>query len=204
MKIVVLDYGLGNLKSLGWALNRIGHDYEVSNDPQVLSESDRLIVPGVGAFGQAIANIKSLGIQDLLKELILEHKIKTLGICLGMQILFEGSAESPGISGLSVLEGCFHRLNDEVSHVPHMGWNNLEYKDGIWPMYLVGVPEQTDFYFVHSYGLLETTIEQHWMTLRGEEEFVSYLECDNITCAQFHPEKSHSSGLKLLMNWVEN
>jgi len=201
--VIVLDYGLGNLKSLSWGLDRIGCSYKITDDPEELSQAKQLIVPGVGSFGQAMSNLNSLGLKGLIFDLVSNKKIKILGICLGMQILFEGSDESAGVDGLSVLEGFFNRLDDKTSHVPHMGWNNLENRKQMDSKYLLDVPTDADFYYVHSYGLLETSIVKHWMSIRGEQGFVAYLEHENITCAQFHPEKSHMSGLRLLKNWVE-
>jgi len=204
MTISILDYGLGNLKSLSWALERIGCDYIITRDKDELLSSDKIIVPGVGSFGQAIENIHSLDLFKVIKKVATRKGTKLFGICLGMQIFFEGSDESPQTKGLSLLSGKFEKLEASVSHVPHMGWNNLELKNTCNFKYLENIEESADFYFVHSYGLLDTNATNFAYTNRGGQSFISYLENENITCAQFHPEKSHLNGLKLLKNWVES
>lgn len=204
MTVSMLDYGLGNIKSLSWALDRIGCDYVITSNKDELSSSSKIIIPGVGAFGQAIENIHSLGLFDVIKEVATNKKNKLFGICLGMQIFFEGSDESPETKGLSLLTGRFEKLDPSVSYVPHMGWNNLELENKSNLKYLGNIEESADFYFVHSYGLINTNLINIATTDKGGQSFVSYLEHDNITCAQFHPEKSHLNGLKLLKNWVES
>ena len=205
MSVVVLDYGLGNLRSLSWALERIGCVHTISSDKEVIESSHKLIIPGVGSFGEAIKNLDSLDLTDFIRFYAKKTSNKILGICLGMQLLFEGSEESPGVLGLSVLKGLYKKLDAETSHVPHMGWNNLEpFKKGSDFSYLSDIKKDEDFYFVHSYGLLDTTLKKHLKTLRGNQYFVSYIEHQNLTGAQFHPEKSHLPGLTLLKNWVNS
>jgi len=202
MTICIIDYGLGNVKSLSWALERIGSDFVITNDRKTIFSSDKIIVPGVGAFGQAIENMHSLRLFNVIKECAAREGVKLLGICLGMQIFFDGSEEAPRTEGLSLLNGRFEKLDATVSHVPHMGWNNLEFRAGSNFKYLDNIEENADFYFVHSYGLSHTNSLNIATTDRGGRSFVSYVENDNITCAQFHPEKSHINGLRLLKNWV--
>ena len=205
MSVIVLDYGLGNLKSLSWALERIGCVHSISSDKEVIESSQKLIIPGVGSFGEARKNLDRLDLTDFLRSYAKKNSNKIFGICLGMQLLFEGSDESPGVLGLSVLKGFCKKLDAETSHVPHMGWNNLEpQKNGSDFSYLSEIKTDSDFYFVHSYALLDTTEKKHLKTLRGNQSFVSYVEHQNLTCAQFHPEKSHLSGLMLLKNWVNS
>lgn len=203
MTVYVLDYGLGNLKSLTWGLQRIGVKCEVTDDANMIRLAEALIIPGVGSFGQAISNIKNLGLFSLLQSLAREKSCRILGICLGMQILFEGSEESPEATGLGILPGRFEKLNSNKCRVPHIGWNDLIEVNGVDFNYLVDVPKDSDFYFVHSYALLQTEVEAARQTKVGSEVFYSYLESGNITCAQFHPEKSHANGLRFLKNWVE-
>ena len=204
MTVSVLDYGLGNLKSLSWALERIGCNFVITSDKDAILSSPKIIVPGVGAFGKAIGNMHSLDLFDVIKEVADKENTKLFGICLGMQIFFEASEESPETKGLSLLSGGFEKLDSKVSYVPHIGWNNLEFKNKSNFKYLSNIDEDADFYFVHSYGLIDTNISNVVVTNRGSQRFVSYVEHNNITCAQFHPEKSHLNGLKLLKNWVES
>ena len=205
MSVVILDYGLGNLRSLSWALERIGCVHSISSDKNVIESSQKLIIPGVGSFAEAVKNLDNLDLTDFIKFYAKKSSNKIFGICLGMQLLFEGSEESPGILGLSVLEGFCKKLDAETSHVPHMGWNNLEplKKDSNFS-YLSDIKTDADFYFIHSYGLLETTAKKYLKSLRGNQYFISYIEHQNFTCAQFHPEKSHLQGLTLIKNWVNS
>ena len=204
MTVSILDYGLGNLKSLSWALDRIACNHVITRNKDEILSSTKIIVPGVGAFGQAVENIHSLGLFDVIKEIAANKEKRLFGICLGMQIFFEGSDESPKTKGLSLLTGRFEKLDASVSYVPHMGWNNLESGHKSNLKYLGNLDEDADYYFVHSYGLMNTNQLNFATTDRGGKSFVSYVECENITCAQFHPEKSHLNGLKLLKNWVES
>mgnify|MGYP006105887593 CR=1 FL=1 len=205
MSVIILDYGLGNLRSLSWALERIGCVHSISSDKKVIESSQKLIIPGVGSFGEARKNLDSLDLTDFIRFYAKKSSNKIFGICLGMQLLFEGSEESPGVLGLSVLKGFYKKLDAETSHVPHMGWNNLEpLKTGSDFSYLSEIKKDADFYFVHSYGLLDTTLKNHLKSLRGNQNFVSYIEHQNLTCTQFHPEKSHRQGLTLLKNWVNS
>jgi len=204
MTVSILDYGLGNLKSLSWALDRVGCKYVITSNKNELLSSSKIIVPGVGAFGKAIENIHSLGLFNVIKEIAANNDTRFFGICLGMQILFEGSDESPETEGLSLLTGRFEKLDASVSYVPHMGWNNLKSENNSRLKYLENIEENADFYFVHSYGLINTGEINIATTERGGSSFVSYVEHDNITCAQFHPEKSHLNGLRLLKNWIES
>lgn len=205
MALVILDYGLGNLKSLSWALERLECVHIVSSDKTVIENSEKLIIPGVGSFGKAIENLDNLDLTEFLKTYASKPNNKVLGICLGMQLLFNGSEESPSVEGLSILEGFYEKLNDTTSHVPHMGWNNLEStgKDDSF-RYLKNIDAASDFYFVHSYGLLNSKIKKHAKSLRGSQHFVSYIEHNNLTCTQFHPEKSHLAGHTLLKNWADS
>ena len=203
MAPVILDYGLGNIKSLSWVLDRIGCIHSVSSDKATIEKSQKLIIPGVGSFGKAMKNLEDLGLKEFLQAYARNPSNKLLGICLGMQLLFEGSEEAPGVEGLSILKGFYQKLDAKTSHVPHMGWNNLETREKhIDFSYLENIKADSDFYFAHSYALLETKIKKHLKSLRGNQHFVSYIEYRNCTCTQFHPEKSHASGQMLLENWI--
>jgi glutamine amidotransferase len=196
--IAVIDYGMGNLKSVTNALEKLGADAVVTRDKQVIKASKAIILPGVGAFGKCIENLEKLELLDFIKETIGEGK-QYLGICLGMQVLFESSEEAPGIAGMGVLKGTVPRFTGNIK-IPHMGWNNI--KIAKETEILRGIDNSEYFYFVHSYycspedkGIVATT------TTYGEE-FVSSVQKDNIFACQFHPEKSQKVGLQLLQNFV--
>jgi len=204
MTVHILDYGLGNLRSLSWAIERIGCDYIITNDPDQLNLAKKIIIPGVGSFGVAMANLKSLNLVNQLQDKANDSNISIFGICLGMQILFETSAESPGVNGLGILKGHFEPLEKISPYTTHMGWNNLTCNKSEEFKYLDNIPSNADFYFVHSFGLMKNNIKNSMETHIDSQSFCSYIEYDNITCAQFHPEKSHTNGLLLLKNWINN
>lgn len=196
--IAIIDYGMGNLRSVTNALEKLGADAVVTRDKKVIEASAAIILPGVGAFGKCIENLEKLELLGFLKETV-ENGKRYLGICLGMQVLFESSEEAPGIAGMGVLKGTVPRFTGQIK-IPHMGWNNINIvkKTEI----LHGIENGEHFYFVHSYycspedkGVIATT------TPYGGE-FVSSVQRDNIFACQFHPEKSQQVGLKLLQNFV--
>jgi glutamine amidotransferase len=196
--IAVIDYGMGNLRSVTNALEKLGADAVVTRDKQVIEASKAIILPGVGAFGKCIENLEKLELLDFIKETIGEGK-QYLGICLGMQVLFESSEEAPGIAGMGVLKGTVPRFTGDIK-IPHMGWNNIKIVKET--EILRGIDNSEYFYFVHSYycspedkGIVATT------TPYGGE-FVSSVQKDNIFACQFHPEKSQRVGLQLLQNFV--
>jgi glutamine amidotransferase len=189
---------MGNLRSVTNALEKLGADAVVTRDKKVIKESRAIILPGVGAFGKCIENLEKLELLDFIKETVREGK-QYLGICLGMQVLFESSEEAPGIAGMGVLKGTVPRFTGNIK-IPHMGWNNIGIVKETET--LKGIENNEYFYFVHSYccspedkGIVATT------TPYGEE-FVSAVQKDNIFACQFHPEKSQRMGLKLLQNFV--
>ena len=197
MMIAVIDYGMGNLRSVTNAFRRLGADMAITRDESVIRKAAALVLPGVGAFGKCVENLKSFGLFDLLKEQIGEGK-PYLGICLGMQVLLESSEESPGTAGLGVIKGRVVRFRGAMK-IPHMGWNSVEIErpSGIFD----DVPSGSYFYFVHSYypepeGPVTATVTDYGTT------FASSLQRENIFACQFHPEKSQAVGLRLLSNFV--
>ncbi len=198
--IAIIDYGMGNLRSVTNAFRRLGADMTITRDESAIRESTALVLPGVGAFGKCVENLKSFGLFDLLKEQIGEGK-PYLGICLGMQILLESSEESPGVEGLGVIKGRVVRFRGAMK-IPHMGWNSVEIKK---PSTIFdSVPSGSYFYFVHSYypePLEESAIAT--VTDYGSK-FASSLQRENVFASQFHPEKSQAVGLKLLSNFVKS
>jgi glutamine amidotransferase len=197
--IAIVDYGMGNLRSVTNALRRLGADAEITRDKKTIEESSAIVLPGVGAFGRCVENLKGLGLFDFIKGLIEENK-RYLGICLGMQILFESSEEAPGVKGMGVIKGTVPRFTGDVK-VPHMGWNSIEVvkKGDI----LKGIGNGDHFYFVHSfYCRPEEENVTATKTTYGVE-FASSVMKKNIFACQFHPEKSQRTGLRLLGNLVQ-
>ena len=198
--IAIIDYDAGNLKSVEKALLHLGHQTAITRDRETLLKADKVILPGVGSFGAAMENLEKYGLVDLIRELV-DRKKPFLGICLGLQLLFEESEESPGVKGLGILKGKILRIPEtERLKIPHMGWNSLELSgDG---RLFRGMEGEPYVYFVHSYYL------------KAEEDIVkasawygttihASVEKDNVFACQFHPEKSSETGLKILKNFAE-
>jgi len=197
--IVIIDYGMGNLRSVEKAFAFLGHQVAVSDDPQLIKRAKGIVLPGVGAFGDAMQELAQRGLKELVIRALQDGK-PFLGICLGYQLLFENSQESPGVKGLGVLKGQVIRFPESVK-VPHMGWNDVKFAKR-HPV-LDGLAEGTFYYFVHSY-YVHPSDEQIVLT-RTEYglEFASGIAQENILAFQFHPEKSSSAGLRLLHNFAQ-
>jgi imidazole glycerol-phosphate synthase subunit HisH len=195
-RIAVLDYGMGNLRSVSRALQQVGADVCVTSDPEEVVGADALVIPGVGHFGACVRALRNAGLEDQTRAVITEGR-PVVGVCVGMQILFEGSDEGPE-PGLGVLEGRVDRLPDS-ERIPHMGWNTVAWTGRRHP-YTAGIPDGTRFYFVHSYapGVDERTVgvSDHGRT------FAAAVARDNVFGTQFHPEKSGDAGLQLYENFV--
>lgn len=203
MKVVIVDYGLGNLWSVRNAFESLGVEVTVSSDPAIVSGSQCLILPGVGNFGSGMHNLRARGLADALNEAVLEKGTPLLGICLGMQLLADESEEAPGVGGLGWIPGKVQRFHDEAVRLPHMGFNGVVAtgeRRGFFPQVDGEAP---DFYFVHSY-CYHPDDERHVMarTTYGSE-FVSAVTKDRIVGVQFHPEKSQSSGLRLIIDFLK-
>lgn len=198
--IRILDYGAGNLKSVCNALRYIGCEAEITNDAQVLMESGAAILPGVGAFGDAADSLRNSGLWQPALDYI-ESGRPFLGICLGMQLLFEESEETPGVSGLGVFPGKICRIPDgEGLKIPHMGWNSLDIQkqDGLF----ANVPQQSYVYFVHSYYLHSSEREIVSSCTTYGVQIDASVQSGNVFGAQFHPEKSGEAGLQMLRNFA--
>ena len=199
--IAIIDYDAGNLKSVEKALVFLGEKPVVTRDPKEILRADHVILPGVGAFGDAMENLTKFDLVHVIKEAA-DRKIPFLGICLGLQLLFEGSEETPGVEGLGILKGNILRIPAaEGLKIPHMGWNSLHLEnDG---RLFKGIAENSYVYFVHSY-YLKAEEEQ---IVKASTEYTTHIhasvEKDNIFACQFHPEKSSDVGLKILKNFVE-
>ena len=199
--IAIIDYDAGNLKSVEKALQALGEDVLVTRDREKLLAADKVILPGVGNFGDAMEKLKSYGLVSVIHELA-EMGKPFLGICLGLQLLFERSDESPGVEGLGILKGEIVRIPDgEELKVPHIGWNSLHLQnDG---RLFRNLPEEPYVYFVHSYYLKAEDPEIVKATTEYGVTIDASVEQGNVFACQFHPEKSSRVGLKILENFAK-
>ena len=198
--IAIIDYDAGNIKSVEKALLSMGETPVLTRDPEVILQADHIILPGVGSFGDAMENLNKFGLIDVIHEAI-NRKIPFLGICLGLQLLFESSEETPGVAGLGILKGKIVRIPEGPGlKIPHMGWNSLKINPD--SKLLKGIPEDTYVYFVHSYYLKAKHIEDVAATTDYIVPVHAAVEHDNIFATQFHPEKSGDVGLEILKNFV--
>jgi len=192
--ISIIDYGMGNLRSVEKAFAFLGHEVAVSHDPQALAKSEGLVLPGVGAFGDAMRELRHRGLVDPLRHAI-DRGVPFLGICLGYQLLFETSEESPGVDGLGILPGRVVRFPPDVK-VPHMGWNDALFERP-HPV-LEKVEEGSFFYFVHSFYVVPCDSADRLTTTSYGVDFASGAARENLLAFQFHPEKSSSAGMMIL------
>ncbi len=198
--IAIIDYDAGNLKSVQKALSYIGQDSVITRDRQELLSADKVILPGVGAFGDAIANLKKYELDKVIRE-IAEMKTPFLGICLGLQLLFEGSEECPGVEGLGLLPGEILRIPEECGlKIPHIGWNSLELA-GKGRLFS-GLSDTPYVYFVHSYYLKAKEADIVTATTDYGVRIHASVEKGNLFACQFHPEKSGETGLAILRNFA--
>ena len=199
--IAIIDYDAGNIKSVEKALLRLGEEVVVTGDKERILSADKVILPGVGAFGDAMTTIRERGLEGVIHE-VADKGTPFLGICLGLQLLFERSAESPGVEGLGILKGEILRIPEKPGmKIPHMGWNSLHLEnDG---RLFRGIPENAYVYFVHSYYLRA----EDENIVRASTEYCTHIhasvEKDNVFACQFHPEKSSDVGIRILKNFTE-
>ncbi|MFH0776486.1 MAG: imidazole glycerol phosphate synthase subunit HisH [Patescibacteria group bacterium] len=196
--IAVVDYAAGNLKSVTRALDFLQLENEATNDPAKIRAADAIIIPGVGAAGAAMRNLQKDGLVEVLREEIPRKPF--LGICLGLQILFEKSAED-GVECLGIFPGEVVKLPNSKVKIPHIGWNPVDF--GKTPRILTGIKTKTPFYFVHSYVARPTNSEIVKATTKHGETFPAVVQRENIWAVQFHPEKSGEVGLQVLKNFGE-
>jgi glutamine amidotransferase len=197
--IAIVDYGIGNLASVRKAFAKIGADAQVTSDPKEIASVDRVVLPGVGAFGKAAEHLADHGLVEPVKGAIAEGK-PFMGICLGMQLLFESSEEAPGMRGLGIFKGTVKRFHG-VSKVPQIGWNEVRQAKPT-PIF-ASIPSPAFFYFVHSYYVVprESTSVLAFADYGGE--YAVAVGRDNVWGVQLHPEKSQTWGLALLKNFAE-
>ncbi|MBI4685914.1 MAG: imidazole glycerol phosphate synthase subunit HisH [Nitrospirae bacterium] len=202
--IVVIDYGMGNLGSILNMLRKIGADAIISSKPEDLNNADKLILPGVGAFDNGMRNLEERGLIPILREQVLDKGKPVLGICLGMQ-LFTKNSEEGNLKGLGWINADTVRFKFDATQadlkIPHMGWNMIAVKKE--SLLFQEMYSEPSFYFVHSYHLVCNQKEDILATTEYGYEFVSIVNKNNIFGMQFHPEKSHRFGMRLLDNWVK-
>ena len=199
--IAIIDYDAGNIRSVEKALKFLGQDVKITRDPEEILSAEKVILPGVGAFGDAMRKLKEYGLDQVIRKTA-GKGTPFLGICLGLQLLFERSDEAPGVEGLGILKGEILRLPEKEGYkIPHMGWNSLELVHN--GRLFRDLPEDPYVYFVHSYYLraADETI------VKARTEYTTAIDASveqgNVFACQFHPEKSSETGLKILKNFVE-
>jgi imidazole glycerol-phosphate synthase subunit HisH len=198
-RIAILDYGMGNLRSVEKALERVDAEAEITSDRARAEAADGVILPGVGAFPRAMERVRELGLDELVAGRIEEGR-PVLGICLGLQLLFESSVENEGSTGLALLDGVVAPLEANGYKVPHIGWSAVRWAHG--SRLTEGLGEETPFYFVHSFAPRPTTDGDVLGTAAYGERFACAVERPPLYGVQFHPEKSSSAGLRLLDNFI--
>ncbi|BDF32783.1 imidazole glycerol phosphate synthase subunit HisH [Lachnospiraceae bacterium] len=199
--IAIIDYDAGNIKSVEKAMTLLGQEAAVTRDKDTILSADKVILPGVGSFGDAMGKIRQYGLEPVIRQ-VAESGTPFLGICLGLQLLFEQSDESPGVPGLGILKGKILRIPEaEGLKIPHMGWNSLAFP--VKGRLFSGLPEEPYVYFVHSYYLeaadeqIVTAVAEYGTRIHAS------VEQGNVFACQFHPEKSSDAGLHILKNFVE-
>ncbi len=199
--VAIIDYNAGNLKSVEKALAAVGQESVITRDFHTILSADRVILPGVGAFGEAMEQIKQYELDKVIREVV-DRKTPFLGICLGLQLLFEGSDESQGVEGLHILDGQILRIPDkEGLKIPHIGWNSLDLQnDG---RLFAGMNPDPFVYFVHSYYLKAADENIVKATCDYSTCIHASVEKDNVFACQFHPEKSSEVGLAILKNFSQ-
>ena len=199
--IAIIDYDAGNLKSVEKALALLGQESVITRDRGEILRADKVILPGVGAFGDAMNQLKKYELDKVVHE-VAEKKTPFLGICLGLQLLFESSEETPGVEGLHLLEGHILRIPEaEGLKIPHIGWNSLDFPNK--GRLFEGIAEQSYVYFVHSYYLKAAEESIVTATTEYGTHIHASVEKENIFACQFHPEKSSTVGLQILKNFAK-
>jgi glutamine amidotransferase len=197
--ICILDYGMGNLRSVEKAVERVGAPVEITGDPERAAQAEGLILPGVGAFPRAMERIRELGLDEAIRER-LEAGTPVLGICLGFQLVFESSSELGGGEGLGLVSGCVDELDAPGLKVPHIGWEPVAFERE--SDLFAGIDDGTPFYFVHSFAPRPEDGEAVVATAVHGERFACAIARPPLYAVQFHPEKSSAAGLRLLANFA--
>lgn len=199
--VAIIDYDAGNIRSVEKAIISLGYEAVVTRDAETILKADHVILPGVGAFGDAMGKLSNYGLIDVIRAVV-DRKIPFLGICLGLQLMFENSEEAPGVEGLGLLKGSILRIPEKDGlKIPHIGWNSLRYPAP--GRLFAGIPEDSYVYFVHSYYLHAQDKEIVKAVTEYGVEIHASVEKDNLFACQFHPEKSSDVGMKILQNFME-
>ena len=202
--VTIIDYGMGNLFSASKACQYLGEETELAGTPEKIVKAEKLILPGVGAFGEAMKNLRDRGLEQPVKEAV-SNGVPILGICLGMQLMFRSSDEAPGVAGLSLFDDDVTRFPQEAGgkrlKVPHMGWNSLKVNGS--PVLFKGIKDGEQVYFVHSFCAEGVSSEYTAASTVYGVEFTSAAERGNVFATQFHPEKSGAVGLRILDNFLK-
>lgn len=201
--IAIIDYEMGNLKSIYKLLHHLNVESIITSEPKIIKDADGVILPGVGAFGDAMKHLSQKNLISVIDDLIKENK-PLFGICLGQQLLFSQSSEMGRYAGLNIIEGEVIQFNiSKVDKVPQIGWNSVSFTNK--DHYLVkGIPNDSYFYFVHSfYGVPKNEEDILGITKYGEIEFCSMISKDNVIATQFHPEKSSKYGIQIYQNFID-
>ena len=197
--IVLIDYGVGNLYSVAKAVASVGGDVKISGSAVDIKRAEKIILPGVGAFGDCMKNLSATNLIPTIKSEVSDGK-KILGICVGLQILFADSEESPGVDGLKIFDGRVKKIRADGLKIPHMGWNSVTSGNS---KLFAGLSGEPYFYFVHSYHAAPEDKTLIAATTTYGEKVTAAVERDNIFATQFHPEKSGDVGLRVLKNFVD-
>ncbi len=198
--IAIIDYGAGNLQSVKKAFDFIGAESVITDNPETINACDKILLPGVGSFGDAMASMRAKNLVETVKQNALSGKA-FLGICLGLQLLFEESEESPNVQGLGIFKGKIRRFPSDMGlKIPHIGWNSLDIKQK--DTLFKGIPENSYVYFVHSYYLEAKDLTDVATVTNYGIDFHSAVGKGNIFATQFHPEKSGDVGLQILRNFA--
>lgn len=199
--IAIIDYDAGNIKSVEKAIQHFGQEAIITRDKETILNAEKVILPGVGSFGDAMAKIYQYGLYDIIHEVV-NKGTPFLGICLGLQLLFERSEETPGVEGLGILKGEIVRIPDQEGlKVPQIGWNSLKYPNR--GKLFKGIEEDSYVYFVHSYYLKAEDEAIVTATTEYSTLIHASVESGNVFACQFHPEKSSDVGLKIIQNFIE-
>ena len=198
--IAIIDYDAGNIKSVEKAILSLGSQAVITRDKETILRADKVILPGVGAFGDAMEKLRAYGLVDIIKRVV-KNKTPFLGICLGLQLLFEESEEAQGVEGLGILKGKILHIPDKGLKVPQIGWNSLRFPNK--GRLFKGIDEGAYVYFVHSYYLKADEPDIVTATTEYATLIHASVEKDNVFACQFHPEKSSAVGLKILKNFIE-
>ena len=200
--IAIMDYGVGNLFSVEKAFLFLGADAAVTSDAETLRRAEKIVLPGVGAFGDCMKNLRASGMVPVLAERV-KAGVPLLGICVGLQILFEGSDESPDAEGLGFLRGRVRKIRADGLKIPHMGWNSLHIERRAPMDLFAGFSAEPFVYFVHSYHAVPEEAGVVTATADYGERLTAAVAKDNICATQFHPEKSGDVGLKIIKNFID-